>query len=106
MNKTKDKTHAKADPKLMLGDIVLRNAGQLFHETLHKRMVVSKYDPDKAREAMDGRTVLTSVVLYGASKLASRSTAGLAVVAGGLVLKALYDRGKARQLAEADDQAG
>ena len=106
MSKSKDQTHVNADPKRMLGDIVLRNAGQLFHDTLHKRMVVSKYDPDKARESMDGRTVLTSVALYGASRLAARSTAGLAVVAGGLVLKALYDRGKARQLAEADDEAG
>lgn len=106
MSNTKDSSHTKADTKLMLGDIVLRNAGQLFHDTLHKRMVVSKYDPDRAREAMDGRTILTSIALYGASRLAARSTAGLAVVAGGLVLKALYDRGKARQLAEADDEAG
>ena len=34
-------------------------------------------------------------MLWGASRLATRSPVGLAVVAGGLAAKVLYDRGKA-----------
>ncbi len=84
---------------LLIADIVLRGAGRVLRETLEERMLIANYNPDKAREAMDGRTVLTSLAVYGASKLASKSTPGLALVAGGLVLKTLYDRGRAIQLA-------
>ena len=90
----------------LIADIVLRGATRTLRDTLRKRMVVAKYDPDKARESIDGRTLITSLGLYGASRLAAKSTAGLAVVAGGFVLKTLYDRGKARQLREADRETG
>lgn len=87
----------QAATNLLIADIVLRGAGRLLREKLEKRMLIANYDPDKARELMDGRTVLTSLAVYGASKIAARSTPGLALVAGGLVLKTLHDRGKARQ---------
>lgn len=85
---------------LYIADILLRGATTALRDTLRNRMVIAQYDPDKARELIDGRTVLTSLTLYGASKLATKSVPGLALVAGGLALKALYDRGKAKQLAE------
>lgn len=47
------------------------------------------------RDAVDGRTLLTSIGLYGATRLATRSRAGLGLVAGGLIAKSLYERGKA-----------
>lgn len=86
---------------LLVADIVLRGATRALREALYKRMALAKYDPDKARELVDGRTIITSLGLYGASRVAASSTAGLALVAGGLALKALYDRGKARQQREA-----
>ena len=89
----------EASTNLLIADIVLRGAGKVLLETLEKRMLIANYDPEKAREAMDGRTVLTSLAVYGASKLAAKSTPGLALVAGGLLLKTLHDRGKAIQLA-------
>jgi hypothetical protein len=85
---------------LLIADIVLRSAGKVLRDALEQRMLVANYDPATARRAMDGRTVLTSIALYGASRIAARSGAGLAVVAGGLALKTLYDRGKARQRAQ------
>lgn len=91
---------------LLIADIVLRGATRTLRETLRKRMVLAQYDPDKARELVDGRTLITSLSLYGASRLAASSTAGLAVVAGGLALKTLYDRGKARQKREAEAENG
>ena len=47
------------------------------------------------RDVVDGRSLLTSVGLYGASRLAKKSRAGLGLVAGGLLAKSLYERGKA-----------
>jgi len=89
---------------LLIADVVLRGAGKVMRETLERRMLVANYDPDRAREHSDGRTILSSLAVYGASKLASRSAPGLALVAGGLVLKTLYDRGKNLQLARRDEE--
>jgi len=87
------------DTNLLIADVVLRGAGEVMRETLERRMLIANYDPEKAREQIDGRTILSSLAVYGASKLAARSHSGLALVAGGLVLKTLYDRGKTVQLA-------
>ena len=95
-----------AATNLLIADIVLRGAGRVARDTLEKRILIANYDPAKARELVDGRTMLTSLALYGASKLAARSPAGLAMVAGGLVLKTLYDRGKARQQRLRGEQSG
>ena len=86
----------KPETNLLIADIVLRGAGRVAREALEKRMLVSNYDPETARDLIDGRTVISTLAIYGVSKLAARSTGGLAVVASGLALKALYDRGKHR----------
>ena len=93
-------TAPSPEPKtnLMIADIVLRSAGRLIRHDLEERMVVQQYDPEMARDMVNGRTILTSLMLYGASRVATSSKAGLALVAGGLVVKALYDRGKAREI--------
>lgn len=83
--------------------LIIKGAGRVLLDQLEKRMVIAAYDPDKARELIDGRTVLTSLALYGASKLASRSVPGLALVAGGVLVKTLYDRGRSVQKARARD---
>lgn len=83
---------------LLIADIVLRGASTLFRKSVEKR--VAKADMDDAAKAealVDGRSLVTTLGLYTASKLATRSPAGLGLVTGGLVLKTLYDRGKARQ---------
>ncbi len=83
---------------LLIADIVVRGASTLLRQGVEKRVAKASADSDEeAREVLDGRTMLTTLALYGASKLATRSVPGLAVVAGGLVLKTLYDRGKTRQ---------
>ncbi len=83
---------------LLIADIVVRGASTLLRRGVEERVVKASADTDEeAREVLDGRTMLTTLALYGASKLATRSVPGLAVVAGGLVLKTLYDRGKTRQ---------
>lgn len=83
---------------ILIADIVVRGAATLFRKNVEKRVARASYgDDDKAQSLLDGRTIITSLGLYGASKLATRSPFGLGVVAGGLVLKTLYDRGKAMQ---------
>lgn len=78
----------------LIADIVLRAAGDLVRERVERGMITKTYDEEKAEELVDSSGLLTTVALYGISRIATRSPAGLAIVAGGLVLKALYDRGK------------
>lgn len=81
---------------MMIANIVLRGASVLLRNNVEKRIAQASSKTDQeAREMVDGRALLTTVALYGASRLATRSPIGLAVVAGAFALKALYDRGKA-----------
>ena len=83
---------------LLIADIVVRGASTLLRKKVQKRVAeASAGSESEAREVLDGRTMLTTLGLYGASKLATRSVPGLAIVTGGLLVKTLYDRGKARQ---------
>lgn len=83
---------------LVIAEIIIRGASTLFRKNVEKRVAKASYgSEDKAREVLDGRTIVTSLALYGASKLAMRSPIGLGVVTAALVGKTLYDRGKTRQ---------
>ena len=89
---------AETVTNLMVADIVLRGASSHL-----QRKVESLPDTGASQDQIDkvkssnGRTILTTLGLYGASKLARKSLSGLALVTGALVLKTLHDRGKARQ---------
>ncbi len=85
---------------LLIADIVLRGASTLFRKNVEKGMVRKSDDEEKARELLDGRSIITTLALYGASKLATRSVPGLAIVAGGLIAKTLYDRGRSIELSK------
>lgn len=83
-----------AATNLVIADIVLRAAGGLLRDRMEKGLLVKSYDKAKAEKLVDGRSLASSVALWGASRLATRSPLGLAVVAGGLAVKVFYDRGK------------
>lgn len=92
----------EATTNLLIADIIVRSASRLFRQSVERRVVkASASDEREAEDLLDGATLIKSLALYGASKLATRSPVGLGVVAGGLALKTLYDRGKARQRREA-----
>ncbi|MBI1402182.1 MAG: hypothetical protein GC147_03080 [Porphyrobacter sp.] len=79
---------------LVIADIVLRGAGMLLRKRLEKGLLTGQLASDKARRAVENRGMVSTVALWSASRLATRSPVGLAVVAGGLAAKVLYDRGK------------
>lgn len=92
----------EATTNLLIADIVVRGASNLFRQNVERRVAkASAQDEHDAEALLDGKTLIKSLAIYGASKLATRSPVGLGVVAGGLALKTLYDRGKARQKREA-----
>lgn len=79
---------------LVIADIVLRGAGSLLRQRLEKGLLTGQLESDKAKRLVESRGMVSTLALWGASRLATRSPAGLAVVAGGLAAKVLYDRGK------------
>lgn len=79
---------------LMIADIVLRGAGAMLRHRLEKGLLTGQLDRARAERLVDGRGMVSTLALWGASRLATRSPVGLAVVAGGLAAKVLYDRGK------------
>jgi hypothetical protein len=83
-----------ASTNLVIADIVLRAAGGLLRDRLERGLLVKAHDPATAERLVAGRGIATSLALWGASRVARRSPLGLAVVAGGLAAKVLYDRGK------------
>jgi len=83
---------------LMISDIVLRGTSLFLRRKLKDRMLLEEYEPDQVAKFKDGKGLLRTAGLFGASRLASGSLPGLALVAGGLAAKTIYDRGKARQL--------
>ncbi|MEL7218607.1 MAG: hypothetical protein AAFY42_00045 [Pseudomonadota bacterium] len=82
---------------LAIAEIILRGVADRMRGKVEAG--ISKADAEKRKkgqgDAVDGRSLLTSVGLYGAARLAKRSRAGLGLVAGSLLAKSLYDRGKA-----------
>ncbi|MCL9983540.1 MAG: hypothetical protein NBV60_10335 [Erythrobacter sp.] len=83
---------------MVIADIVLRGAGAMLRQRLEKGLLTGQLEADKAKRLVESRGVIGSLALWGASRLAMRSPVGLAVVAGGLAAKVLYDRGKQVQV--------
>lgn len=80
---------------LLIADVVIRGASLVFRKNIEKRLAkASGKGARGARKLVENRGLATTIGLYGASRLATRSVPGLMVVAGGLVAKTLYDRGK------------
>jgi hypothetical protein len=79
---------------MVIADIVLRGAGSLLRQRLEKGLLTGQLDGERAKRLVDNRGMVSTLALWGASRLATRSPVGLAVVAGGLAAKVLYDRGK------------
>lgn len=82
---------------IAIAEIVLRNVANAMRGKVQAD--ISQADAHKRasgeRDAVDGRSLITSIGLYGAGRLAGKSRAGLGLVAGGLLAKSLYERGKA-----------
>ena len=82
---------------ILIADIALRGAGRLMRNSLQKGMLRAGYSKQTASDMINNRTMLSSLILYGASKVATRSIPGALAIGGGLLAKTLYDRGLSRR---------
>ncbi len=83
---------------ILIVDVLTRGVGMMLRRKLEHRVVEqSTGDRVEAEKLVDSKSLLSSLALYGASRLAVKSPIGLGVVAGSIALKTLYDRGKAKE---------
>ena len=83
---------------LVIAEVVLRSLSVLARKKVRRRVARASYSHDEqADQMLRGRTILSTLALYGAGKFAARSPLGLGVVASTLVAKTLYDRGRTLQ---------
>lgn len=92
---------------LMIADILVRGASLVLRRDVKKRIARATAESEaEARLALDGQNLIRTATLYGASRLATRSPVGLGIVVGALVVKSLYDRGKAIEREKARAERG
>ncbi len=56
--------------------------------------------PSVAKDAVDNRSMVSTLVSYGVTKVATRSVPGAVLVGGGLLAKTLFDRSQSRRAAK------
>ncbi len=83
-----------AGTNLVIADVVLRAAGGLLRDRMEKGLLSQTHGKSSAHRLVEKRGIVSSLALYGASRLARKSPLGLAVVVGGMAAKVFYDRGK------------
>lgn len=82
---------------MFIADIAMRGVSQIVRNTLHKSVLQNKYGPDKAKKIVENKSLTRSLMLLAASRVATKSVPGAALVGGGLIAKALLERSQAKR---------
>lgn len=90
---------------LILADIAIRGGGRLLRHAVERTLLGVKYPDQKARDIVEGRGMVQTLVGTAAARMATGSIPGALIVGGGLLAKTLYDRSKGRARAKAEGEA-
>ena len=82
---------------LLIADIGMRAISRLARRTLEKGLLQLKFPPEKAHEAIEGRSLGQTLITAGLARLATRSVPGALLVTGGLIAKSILDRSLSRR---------
>ncbi|NVE95958.1 hypothetical protein [Altererythrobacter lutimaris] len=81
---------------LMIADVVIRSISGVAREAAKKTLARKRFDRDRADQLVSRGSIGKTLLLYGASKIASRSLPGAVFVGGALLAKSALDRKKTR----------
>ncbi len=84
----------------LIHEIVLRSGGRMVRKAMEKGLLARRYGADVAKDAVDNRSLVSTLVSYGVTKVATRSLPGAALVGGSLLVKTLFDRSQSRRAAK------
>ena len=91
---------SNAATNLIIADVGMRAASIIFRRTMEKGLLRARFDRQKAREIVQGKTTGHTLASYFIAKAATRSIPGFLLVTGGLLGKAVLDRSLSRGKAE------
>jgi hypothetical protein len=84
---------------MLIADVALRAVSRLARNTLHKTVLQTRVGSSKAKRIVENKSMGRTVIMFGLSRLATRSVPGALLVSGGLIAKTLYDRSHSRRAA-------
>ncbi|OJW73828.1 MAG: hypothetical protein BGO57_04245 [Sphingomonadales bacterium 63-6] len=87
-----------------LAGLALRHGAKLARRSIDKRLSIGGISAGDVDSAFTARSLVGTIALTAATRLATRSVPGALVVGSGLVAKALYERHK-RKRDEAEQAA-
>jgi hypothetical protein len=79
---------------LLIADIALNGASILFRRAMERALLRLRFDREKAKQVVQGRSLVESALSYGAARYGTRSVPGFLLVSGGLLAKSVLDRAK------------
>ena len=89
---------------LLIADIVMNGAAILFRRSMEKAALTLRFDREKAKQVVQGRSLIESSLSYAAARYATRSVPGFLLVTGGLLAKSVLDRVKHPRQAEREGE--
>lgn len=91
---------------LIVQDLILRAAGRLTRTSLEKGLLRRRYGGEHAKKIIENRSLVQTLLAYGATKYATRSIPGALLVGGAVLGKTIFDRSlsKAKARSQGDAQ--
>jgi hypothetical protein len=84
---------------LLILDLILRGVARVSRIAAERALLGRRYDPEFSKRAISNRSRLQTLAAYGATRVATRSVPGFALVATGLIARTLFDRSQSMRKA-------
>ena len=82
---------------LMIADVAVLGASMLARHAMERGLLRARFNPAKALEIIQGRTLGQTLLSAAVARVATRSIPGLLLGGGGLLAKAAFERGSHRR---------
>lgn len=82
---------------LMLADVIMRMGTGIVRKGVERTFLRGRYGKATAKNLTKNRSMGQTLTTTAIAKIGTKSIPGAALVTGGLVVKLLFDRSKARQ---------
>ena len=87
---------------LIVTDIALRGAGRIARHFTEKALLRTRYSREDAEKVVEGRSMAQTLAAVAVARIATRSLPGAAIVGGGILAKALWDRSLGKRSARSE----
>jgi len=90
---------------LLIADVAMNAASMLFRRGIERAALSLRFDREKAKQVVQGRSMVETSLSYFAARQATRSVPGFLLVTGGLFAKSVLDRAKSPRQARQEGEA-